>query len=102
MPMDTPSPDGDVMVCTPPGMYQPPVAGSSPITTYIEPEFLDLEETTLSRRYQSPANISQIRHNSSVGGPSSTTFQSAVIVDGIPFFQFQNVFRSEGNSSLRV
>jgi hypothetical protein len=102
MPIDTPSPDGDVMVYTPPGIYQPPVVGSPPITTYVEPELLHLEETTLGTRYQSPANLSQIQYNSSDGGPSSMAFQTAVIVDGIPFFQFQNVFRSEGNSSLEA
>jgi hypothetical protein len=85
MPIDTPSPDGDVMVCTPPGIYQPPVVGSPSSTTYIEPELLDSEGTALTRRNQSPANLSQIRHNSSVSGPSSMAFQSAVIVESVVY-----------------
>ncbi|PQE07798.1 multiple ankyrin repeats single kh domain protein [Rutstroemia sp. NJR-2017a BVV2] len=93
IPMDAPSPDGDVMVCTPPGTHQPPVLGSP---TFIQqPDLLDLQETTLSRQYQSFAALSQTQYSNSADGTSSLAFHSDVVVDDIPFFQFQNIFRSE-------
>ncbi|PQE30330.1 hypothetical protein CJF32_00008208 [Rutstroemia sp. NJR-2017a WRK4] len=96
MPMDAPSPDGDVMVCTPPGTQQLSVPGSPIITPFIQPDLVDLQETALSRQYQSFAAHSQPQYSSPVDGTSSMSLRLDVIVDDIPFFQFQEIFRSEG------